>query len=58
VPRIGAATLLGVSVAGQMLVSLLLDHYGLIGYPVHPVSAWRIVGAALLLAGVWLIQRF
>jgi len=58
VPRLGAATLLGVSVAGQMLVSLLLDHYGVIGYPVHPVSAWRIVGASLLLAGVGLIQRF
>jgi bacterial/archaeal transporter family-2 protein len=58
VPRIGAATLLAVSVAGQMVVSLLLDHHGLIGYPVHPLSPWRIVGAGLLLAGVGLIQRF
>ena len=57
-PRLGAATLIAVSVAGQMFVSLLLDHYGLIGYPVHPVSAWRIVGTGLLLVGVALIQRF
>jgi bacterial/archaeal transporter family-2 protein len=57
-PRLGAATLTAVALAGQMLVSLILDHYGVIGYPVHPVSAWRIVGAGLLLAGVGLMQRF
>ncbi len=57
-PRLGAATLIAVSVAGQMLVSLLLDHFGLIGYPIHPLNVWRAVGTGLLLAGVGLIQRF
>jgi transporter family-2 protein len=57
-PRLGAATLVAVGVTGQMLVSLVLDHYGLIGYPVHPTTPWRIVGTVLLLAGVALIQRF
>jgi bacterial/archaeal transporter family-2 protein len=57
-PRLGASTLLAVSVLGQMVVSLFLDHYGLIGYPVHPISVPRIAGAILLLAGMALIQRF
>src|SRR5262245_43682719 len=57
-PRLGAATLIAVSVTGQMVVSLLLDHYGLIGYPLHPANPWRIVGTVLLLVGVALIQRF
>jgi len=57
-PRLGASTLVGVSVTGQMVVSLLLDHYGLIGYPLHPANPWRIVGAVFLLVGVALIQRF
>ena len=57
-PRLGAATLIAVTVAGQMLVSILLDHFGLIGYPVHPMNVWRIVGAGLLLAGVGLIQKY
>ena len=57
-PRLGAATLIGLTVTGQMLASLVLDHFGLIGYPVHPASAGRIVGSALLLMGVILIQRF
>ena len=57
-PRLGAATLIGVSVTGQMLASVILDHFGFVGYPVHPVSVWRIVGTGLMLAGLGLIQRF
>jgi transporter family-2 protein len=57
-PRLGAATLVGLTVTGQMLSSVVLDHYGLIGFPHHPISLGRIVGAVLLLIGVLLIQRF
>ena len=57
-PRLGAATLIGLTVTGQMFASLILDHFGLIGYPTHPASAGRIIGSALLLIGVLLIQRF
>ena len=41
-----------------MIGSLVIDHYGVAGYPVHPVSIWRIVGAFLLLGGVALIQKY
>lgn len=57
-PRLGAATLIGASVAGQLVGSLLLDHYGVVGYAVRPLSVERIIGVALLLVGVLLIQRF
>jgi transporter family-2 protein len=56
-PRLGAATLVGAVVAGQMLASLVLDHYGLVGYPQHPMNLWRLAGVALVLGGVFLIQR-
>jgi transporter family-2 protein len=56
-PRLGAATLIALTVTGQMVGSLVIDHYGLAGYPVHPISIWRIIGGALLMAGVALIQR-
>lgn len=58
VPRLGAATMIAGVVAGQMLCALLLDHWGLVGYPQHDVTLWRAVGAALLVAGTILIQRF
>lgn len=56
-PRLGAATLVAAVVAGQMLASLILDHFGMIGYPRHPMDLWRVTGAVLVMAGVFLIQR-
>jgi transporter family-2 protein len=40
-----------------MMASLVLDRYGLVGFPVHPVSAVRLLGAGLVIAGVVLVQR-
>jgi bacterial/archaeal transporter family-2 protein len=57
-PRLGASTLTAVAVTGQILVSLILDHFGAIGFPVHPVSGWRVLGAGFLVAGLALIHRF
>jgi transporter family-2 protein len=56
-PRLGAATLLALIVLGQLLTSLLVDHFGWVGFPQHPVSFLRLTGAVLLFAGVLLITR-
>jgi transporter family-2 protein len=50
--------MIGLIVTGQMLVSLGLDHFGLLGYPSHPLNGWRLVGAGLIVAGVILLRRF
>jgi len=55
-PRLGAATVVTLIVAGQMLTSLAFDHFGLLGIMQHPVSIFRLAGALLLVAGVILIQ--
>lgn len=55
-PRLGVAVTLGLTVAGQMAFSLVMDHYGWLGIPVQPINLWRILGIVLLVAGVWLIQ--
>ena len=56
-PRLGAATLIAAVVAGQMITSVVLDQYGLVGFPVHSLTPVRLLGAALVIAGVILIQR-
>ena len=56
VPRLGTATFVALLVGGQMLSSLLFDHYGLFGLPEHPADLTRITGAVLLLAGVVLVR--
>lgn len=57
-PRLGAATLVAVVVAGQIAASLILDHYGAIGFPQHSVNPMRLLGAALLVSGVVLVRAY
>ena len=55
-PKLGAAVLMGMAVTGQMLISLVLDHYGLLGLQRHPMNLWRCLGVGLLLLGVAIIR--
>jgi transporter family-2 protein len=55
-PSLGAATLIALVVAGQMLTTITLDHFGWFGLTPHPVSLSRLLGAALLIGGVVLIR--
>jgi transporter family-2 protein len=55
-PTLGAATLFALVIAGQVLAAITLDHFGAFGLTPHPVGTARLVGAALLIAGVVLIR--
>ena len=57
-PRLGAASMIALIVAGQMTTSVVLDHFGWLGYQVHPISGLRILGVFLLLGGVILVRLF
>ena len=57
-PRLGTALTFVLVVAGQMAVSLVLDHYGLLGLPVKQINWQRLLGVAFLVGGVLLIRRF
>jgi transporter family-2 protein len=56
-PRLGAGGWLALVIAGQILASVALDHYGLVGFRVRPFSLGRGVGVALLLVGVVVVLR-
>ncbi len=57
-PRLGVAMTFSIVIAGQMVLTLIIDHFGLLGVPEKPVSLPRIAGALLVTAGVILIRRF
>jgi len=57
-PRIGLLALVALVLAGQLIASLLLDHYGWLGFPVRELSWGRVTGSALLLASVVLIHKY
>ena len=54
----GVAMTFSLIIAGQMLVTLVIDHYGLLGVPVKGISLARIGGILLITAGVVLIRKF
>lgn len=56
--NLGAANMLVWLIAGQLLAGLLMDHYGLIGYTLREASGLRILGAALVVIGAVMVQKF
>ena len=58
VPRLGVALTIILMVAGQLLLSVVLDHFGAMGMPKQPISLGRVAGVALVIAGVLMVRRF
>lgn len=54
--RLGAATVFSLIVVGQMIGSLVFDHFGLLGLPRHQIDTPRLIGAGFLVLGVVLIR--
>jgi transporter family-2 protein len=54
--RLGAAPFIALVVGGQLLCSLLLDHYALLGLAEQPITIGRVIGALLVVAGVLCIK--
>ncbi len=56
VPRLGAAAFIAAVVAGQLVFSLLLDHFGLMHLPQQSITPGRVLGAVLVFAGVLAVK--
>ena len=57
-PKLGVALTFGLVITGQLGISLILDHFGLIGIPVSSISWQKVVGAMLIVSGVVIIRKF
>ena len=57
VPQLGAATIIVLIVTGQMLASVMFDHFGWLGLAQRPIDLPRLIGIALLIGGCVLIRR-
>ena len=55
--QLGTASLLGLALSGQLAMALVVDHFGWLGLPEHPITLTRLAGVALLGVGVWLVSR-
>jgi transporter family-2 protein len=57
-PKLGAATLVALVVAGQALASLVVDQFGWVGFEPKHISVGRATGMLLVGAGVALVRFF
>lgn len=57
-PKLGAATLVALILAGQAAASLTVDHFGLVGFQENPITPGRLLGIALVALGVVLVRVF
>jgi transporter family-2 protein len=58
VGEVGAGAFAGLTITANILMSLVIDRFGMFGMQVHEFSAGRIAGAALMVAGITLISKF
>jgi transporter family-2 protein len=58
IPKVGVANTMIAVILGQVLLSLLLDHYGILGVEVREIGWPRIVGASLVLLGLVLVVKY
>jgi bacterial/archaeal transporter family-2 protein len=58
VNKVGAGAFAGLTITANILMSLVVDHFGLFGMEVHAVNIWRILGGVLMVAGIALVAMF
>ena len=56
-PRLGLVATFTIIVSAQFVVAAFIDHYGILGAATRPIDLSRMLGIALLLAGIWLTMR-
>jgi transporter family-2 protein len=57
IPQIGAGPMMLWLLAGQILSAMALSHFGWLGSPVQHVTWMNVVGALVMLGGIYLAQR-
>jgi transporter family-2 protein len=54
---VGVAAAVTTIVVGQLFISTILDHFGLLGAAVKSLDTTRIIGLVVVLLGVWLTVK-
>lgn len=57
IPRLGATTTIVLVVVGQLVIGVVIDHFGLLDTSVRVFTPTRLLGIGVLLAGTYLIMR-
>ena len=56
--QLGAGLFTGLTVSAAVIASIALDNWGLVGFEIHPAGVGRLVGGALMVAGLICVAVF
>ena len=56
--RLGSGIFTGLTLTASLATSVLLDHFGWLGFRQHPASPLRMAGCCLMIVGLWIVARF
>jgi transporter family-2 protein len=56
-PRLGVGTAIGLIITGQVIASILIDHFGLFGAAVKSIDIKRAAGALFMILGIYLVMK-
>ncbi|MBI6550799.1 DMT family transporter [Xenorhabdus lircayensis] len=58
VPKLGSTNFIICVIAGQIIISILIDHFGLMGLPIKEINLGKILGVILIFSGILITQYF
>jgi len=57
-PKLGMATVVGLVVLGQIVLAMIIDHFGWLGISIHHINWKRLLGALLMIIGLIIIKKY
>ncbi|WP_340613515.1 DMT family transporter [Xenorhabdus thailandensis] len=58
VPKLGATNFIICVIAGQIIISVLIDHFGLMGLPIKEIKLGKTFGIIFIFLGIFMVQYF
>jgi bacterial/archaeal transporter family-2 protein len=57
VPKLGVATTIFAAIIGQIVISMVIDHFGFFGISRLPINYFRIIGVTLMLTSLFFMYK-
>ena len=56
IPKLGMSTMISLGLCGQLIFSVISDHFGWLNLPTEPITVKKISGVILIILGILLIN--
>lgn len=57
-PRLGIGNVTVMVLLGQVIAAAVIDHFGILNAPIHPLNWLRLIGIALVIGGVYVVRKY